>query len=289
MINMPEIKNRIGAISQTRKITKAMHLISTVKMRNALEKQAQNKTYIDKIRSILKDILFYSEDIEHPFLNEKPGDRTAFIVIAGDKGLCGPYNHNVLNKAVAEMRGIDEKYIFTVGHMATSYFNRKNYMVDIEFLHTAQNPQLENARQIAEVIIDLYNQKLIDRVKIIYTHLFTTLSQETKVIELLPLSREAFSDVELEHKFSGTFQYDPSTKIVFDEVVPQYIIGVIFAALVQSFASEQSNRMTAMESATDNADKIVTRLNHDYTRARQAAITNEITEIINGANAATRR
>ncbi len=289
MINMHEIKNRIGAISQTRKITKAMHLISTVKMRNALEKQAKNKTYIDKIRSIIKDILVYSEDIEHPFLNENPGDRTAYIVIAGDKGLCGPYNHNVLNLAVSEMEGIEEKYIFTVGHMATSFFNRKNYMVDIEFLHTAQNPQLENARQIAEVIIDLYNQKLIDRVKIIYTHLITTISQETRVLELLPLSRKGFEDVELEHKFSGTFQYDPSPKIVFDDLVPQYIIGVIFAALVQAYASEQSNRMTAMESATDNADKIITRLNHDYTRARQSAITNEITEIINGANAAKGR
>jgi len=289
MINMNEIKNRIGAISQTRKITKAMHLISTVKMRNALEKQAQNKTYIDKIRSIIKDILYYSEDIEHPFLNEDPGYRTAYIVIAGDKGLCGPYNHNVLNLSVKEMDGVEEKYIFTVGHMATSYFNRKNYMVDIEFLHTAQNPQLENARQIAEVIIDLYNQKLIDKVKIIYTHLITSLSQETRVIELLPLERRAFDDVELEHEFSGTFMYDPSTKVVFDEVVPQYIIGVIFAALVQAYASEQSSRRTAMESATDNADKIITRLKHDYTRARQAAITNEITEIINGANAAARR
>ncbi len=289
MINMHEIKNRIGAISQTRKITKAMHLISTVKMRNALEKQAKNKTYIDKIRSIIKDVLVYSYDISHPFLNENPGDRTAYIVIAGDKGLCGPYNHNVLNMAVKEMEGIEEKYIFTVGHMATSFFNRKNYMVDIEFLHTAQNPQLENARQIAEVIIDLYNQKLIDRVKIIYTHLITTLSQEARVLELLPLSRKAFKDVELEHKISGTFQYDPSPKIVFDDLVPQYIIGVIFAALVQAFASEQSNRMTAMESATDNADKIIGVLNHDYTRARQSAITNEITEIINGANAAKGR
>jgi F-type H+-transporting ATPase subunit gamma len=289
MINMNEIKNRIGAISQTRKITKAMHLISTVKMRNALEKQAQNKTYIDKIRAIIKDILYYSHGIEHPFLNENPGDRTAFIVIAGDKGLCGPYNHNILNMAVREMEGIEEKYIFTVGHMATSFFNRKNYMVDIEFLHTAQNPQLENARQIAEVIIDLYNQKLIDRVKIIYTHLITTLTQETRSLELLPLARHAFDDVELEHKFSGTFEYDPSPTVVFDDLVPQYIIGVIYAALVQAFASEQSNRMRAMESATDNADKIITRLNHDYTRARQRAITEEITEIINGANAAAGR
>ena len=222
-------------------------------------------------------------------MNESPGDRTAFIVIAGDKGLCGPYNHNILNMAVKEMEGIEEKYIFTVGHMATSFFNRKNYMVDIEFLHTAQNPQLENARQIAEVIIDLYNQKLIDRVKILYTHLITTLKQETRVIELLPLERRAFEDVELEHEFSGTFQYDPSPEVVFDDLVPQYIIGVIFAALVQAYASEQSNRMTAMESATDNADKIISRLSHEYTRARQTAITNEITEIINGANAAADR
>ena len=162
-------------------------------------------------------------------------------------------------------------------------------MVDVEFLHTAQNPQLENARQIAEVIIDLYNQKLIDQVKIIYTHLITSISQETRVIELLPLSRHAFKDIKLDNAFFGTFGYDPSSKVVFDEVVPQYIIGVLFAALVQSYACEQCSRMQAMESATDNADKIITTLKHDYSRARQAAVTNEIIEIINGANAAARK
>lgn len=289
MINMSEIKNRIGAIEQTRKITKAMHLISTVKMKKAIDKHSRNKAYIDRIRSIIKDILVHSGDIEHSFINENPGDRTAFIVIAGDKGLAGPYNHNILKMAVEEMEGIDEKYIFTVGHMATSFFNRKNYMVDVEFLHTAQNPQLENARQIAEVIIDLYNQGHIDRVKIIYTHLISTLTQLPRVIEVLPLERSTLKDIEMEHDFSGTFQYDPSPKVVFDEVVPQYIIGIVYATLVQAYASEQCNRMTAMESATENADNIISRLKHDYSRARQAAVTNEINEIINGANAASKR
>ncbi len=289
MINMSGIKNRIGAIEQTRKITKAMHLISTVKMRKALEKHSMNKAYIDRIRSIIKDILLHSGDIEHSFLNENPGDRTAFIVIAGDKGLAGPYNHNVLKMAVRNIKDVDEKYIFTVGHMATSFFNRKNYMVDVEFLHTAQNPQLENARQIAEVIIDLYNQGLIDKVKVIYTHLFSTLSQQPRMLELLPLELSAFDDLKIDENFKGTFQYDPSPKVVFDEVVPQYIIGIVFAALVQSYASEQYSRMAAMESATENADKIITKLKLDYSRARQAAVTNEIIEIINGADAAARR
>ncbi|MCK5130371.1 MAG: F0F1 ATP synthase subunit gamma, partial [Clostridiales bacterium] len=202
MINMSEIKNRIGAIGQTRKITSAMHLISSVKLRKALEKQSMNKAYIDRIRSILKDILIHSGEIEHPFINDKPGSRTAFIVIAGDKGLAGPYNHNVLKKALKEMEGIDEKYIFTVGHMATSFFNRKNHMVDVEFLHTAQNPQLENARQIADVIIDLYKQKHIDKVKIIYTHFVSAMIQQTRVLEILPLEMSAFDDVEVDNHFT---------------------------------------------------------------------------------------
>lgn len=289
MINMSEIKNRIGAIEQTRKITKAMLLISTVKMRKAVEKQSMNKAYIDRIRGIIKDILLHSGDIEHAFLNENPGNRTAFIVIAGDKGLAGPYNHNVLKMALDNMKDVDERYIFTVGHMATSFFNRKNYMVDVEFLHTAQNPQLENARQIAEVMIDLYNQGHIDKVKVIYTHMISRLSQETRVIELLPLEKSAFDDIKLDQNFSGTFQYDPSPKMVFDEVVPQYIIGIIYATLVQAYASEQCNRMTAMESATENADNIITDLKQDYSRARQSAVTSEIIEIINGANATAKR
>lgn len=285
MMNMTEIKNRITSIEQTRKITKAMHLISTVKMRKALERYEQNATYIERLRSGIKDIILHSTDIHNPFLDSRPGNRTAFIVIAGDKGLAGPYNANILKMALNHMQDTEERFIFTVGHMATNFFNRKKYMVDVEFLHTAQNPKLLNARQIAEVIIDLYEQNLIDRVEIIYTKMITTLSQEPTALTLLPLDQSFFADVEVNSNFKGAFQYDPSPKKVFDIMIPQYIIGVIYAALVQAFACEQCARMSAMDSATQNADEIISKMKRLYSRARQAAVTNEMLEVVNGTNA----
>ena len=284
-MNITEIKGRISSIEQTRKITKAMYLISSVKMRKALAKLEKNAAYLSKLRMAIKDILLHSGDIEHPFIRDSEGKRTAFVVVAGDKGLAGPFNNNVLNMAVKHMEGCEERYLFTIGHMATSFFNRKDYMVDIEFLHTAQNTALYHARQISEVLIDLFVQGHVDRIEIIYTHLISTLSQEPRAITILPMDIDFFADVENESKFSGTFQYDPSPKSVFDTLVPQYLIGIIYSVLVQSYASEQCSRMAAMDSATDNADDIIKDLKLKYSRARQAAVTNEMIEVASATNA----
>ncbi|MBN2879697.1 MAG: ATP synthase F1 subunit gamma [Clostridia bacterium] len=284
-MNITEIKGRIASIEQTRKITKAMYLISSVKMRKALSKLEKNATYLDRLRMTIKDILLHSGDIDHPFIKDCTGNRTAFIVIAGDKGLAGPFNNNVLNMAIKHMEGCEERFLFTIGHMATSFFNRKNYMVDIEFLHTAQNPELYHARQISEVLIDLFTQGHVDRIEIIYTHLISTLSQEPRAITLLPMDLDFFVDVKEDSNFGGTFQYDPSPKSVFDTLVPQYLIGVIYSVLVQSYASEQCSRMAAMDSATQNADDIIKDLRLKFSRARQAAVTNEMLEVANATNA----
>jgi len=284
-MNITEIKNRISSIEQTRKITKAMHLISTVKMRKALSKLEKNSTYLDRLRMTIKDILTHRGDIDHPFICECEGNRTAFVVVAGDKGLAGPFNYNVLNMAINHMKDIEERYLFTIGHMATSFFNRKKYMVDIEFLHTAQNPELYHARQISEVLIDLFVQGHIDKIEIIYTHLISTLSQEPRAITILPIDLDFYEDVKDDSNFTGTFQYDPSPKKVFDTIVPQYLIGVIYSVLVQSYASEQCCRMSAMDSATQNADEIIKELKLKYSRARQAAVTNEMLEVANATNA----
>ncbi|MEX1376948.1 MAG: ATP synthase F1 subunit gamma [Eubacteriales bacterium] len=284
-MNITEIKNRISSIQQTRKITKAMHLISTVKMRKALSKLEKNATYLERLRMTIKDILTHSGDIEHPFIQDCNGARTAFIVVAGDKGLAGPFNYNVLNMAIKHMENVEERYLFTIGHMATSFFNRKNYMVDIEFLHTAQNPELYHARQISEVLIDLFVQGHVDKIEIIYTHLISTISQEPRAITILPIDLDFFEDVKVDSAFSGTFQYDPSPKSVFDILVPQYLIGVIYSVLVQSYASEQCSRMSAMDSATQNADDMIKDLSLVYSRARQAAVTNEMLEVANATNA----
>jgi F-type H+-transporting ATPase subunit gamma len=284
MQSISDIKRRIHSIQQTRQITKAMYLISTVKLRKALSRYEKNTKYIEKIRAVMKDILLHSGEIEHPYLAQRSGQRTAFVVIAGDKGLAGAYNHNVLNMAMKMIDEADERYIFTIGHVATQFFNRKGHMVDIEFLHTAQDPQLFNARMIAESLVDLYRQNYIDRIVVVYTHVISTFTQQPRSITLLPLNPGSFEDVEPEVQYRGSMLYEPSPEIVFNTLVEQYLIGLVYAALVQSYASEQSARMRAMDSATGNAEEMIEDLNQEFRRARQAAITNEIIEIVSGAN-----
>lgn len=285
MQSISDIKRRIKSIQQTKQITKAMYLISTVKLRKALSRYEKNAKYIEKIRATIKDILLHRGEIEHPFLQKREGQRTAFIVVAGDKGLAGAYNHNVLNTAMKLIRETPKNFVFTVGHVATQYFNRKGNPVDIEFLHTAQDPQLYNARAIAESLVDLYNQDLIDKVVIVYTRVVSTFTQQPQVLPLLPLDLGSFEDIEPEYKYAGEMLYDPSPDAVFATLVEQYLIGLVYATLVQSYASEQSARMRAMDSATQNAEEMIEDLNQDFRRARQAAITNEIIELVSGTNA----
>jgi len=285
MENMSDIKYRIRSIGQTRQITKAMHLISIAKVKKALSRYEANATYFQKVRSTLKDILVHTHDIHHPFLEHRPGGRAAYIVITGDKGLAGGYNHNVLQKAVQHMDEKEEKYIFTVGQIGREFFARRNYMVDVEFLHIAQNPSLFNARAIAYDIIELYKEHLMDEVFVVYTRMISTMHQEPQVIKLLPVETSDFEDVSLETTYRGDILYEPSPKAVFDLLIPQYVVGLLYATLVQSFASEHSARMRAMDSATRNADKMISDLRMDYNRARQAAITQEIAEIMGGTGA----
>jgi F-type H+-transporting ATPase subunit gamma len=284
MLNMNEIKQRIRSIRQTRQITKAMYLISSVKLKKAMDRYAQNAFYIDRIRSIMKDILLHLGEVDHPFLQHRTGNRTAFLVIAGDKGLAGAYNHNVLSLALKKILETDERYVFTVGHMASQFFHRRKIMVDVEFLHTAQNPKLSNARQIAEVFIDLYEQNLIDKVYIIYTHMINTMRQQLRVLKLLSLELSDFEDVKVEEAHFGSLEYDPDPNTVFESLVPQYVIGIVYATLVQAYASEQSCRMHAMDNATHNADEMIDNLDREYRRARQTAVTQEIIEVVSGNN-----
>lgn len=284
MLSISDIRRRITSIQQTRQITKAMHLISTVKLRKALNRYEKNSKYIEKIRATLKDILLHAGDITHPYMQQRSGNRTAYLVIAGDKGLAGAYNQNVLHTALKLMENTEENYVFTIGHVATQFFNRKGFLVDIEFLHTAQDPQIFNAKTIAESLTDLYQMDMIDKIVIVYTHVVSTFIQQPRVLTLLPLELGSLEDVEAETQYRGTMIYEPSPDVVYRSLVEQYLIGIVYATLVQSYASEQSARMRAMDSATENAEKMIDELHQEFRRARQAAITSEIIEIVSGAN-----
>jgi F-type H+-transporting ATPase subunit gamma len=282
---MSDIRHSIRSVSDMEQITRAMHLISTSKMRKAVSKYETNHAHFERVRSTMKDILEHTHGLSHPYLGESEGGKAAYVVIAADKGLCGGYNHNVLNLAYDTMQKSEERYILTVGQEARVFFERKGYMIDVEFLHVAQNPSLLYARNITEDLLELFDNGIMNEVYVVYTHFKSAMRQEPRVLKLLPLSMSAFEDVEAEAQYSAEMVYHPSPKEVFDILVPQYIIGLVYGCLVSSLASEQCARMIAMENATNNAEERIAQLTMQYNRARQAAITAEISEIIGALEA----
>jgi len=282
MINTNEIRHRIKTIQETRKITKAMNLIASSKFNKTLTKYKANLVYFNKVRYTLKDILAHSQDLTHPYCELREGKRAAYIVIAGDKGLCGSYNHNILNYAYDHMKDKEEKYIFVVGQIARDFFVHKNVNIDIEFLFASQNPTYFSAREIAEDVLNLYQNDMMDEVYVAYTYIESPVKQSPRVIKLLPLERSNFEDIELTEHYQTEILYHPSPKDVFDLLIPQYVIGLVYGALVQSFASEQRARMMAMDSASRNADDMIDKLDLKFNQARQSAITQEISEIVGG-------
>lgn len=281
MSDTAEIKHRIKSVSDTHQITKAMELISVSKMRKAIEKQAVNKAYFDSVRYTIKDIMRHSSDIRHKYLVHRPNNRTAYIVIAGDKGLAGAFNNNVLNLAWQHMQSRPVHYVVTIGQMARAFFESKGQPIDLEFTHAVTNPTLHDARGIMRDILDLYDRNLMDEVVVVYTRMESTVSQKPELVRLLPILE---SDIpsQGESTFTGEILYDPSPKEVLSVLVPQYLVGVIYSVLIHSFASEHAARMMAMSNANKNAEKMLETLNLEYNRSRQSSITTELLDMASG-------
>lgn len=285
MASISDIRHHIAVVSQTRQITGAMHMISTSKMQKSLQKFDANRRYFQMVRETMKDLLTHNEGVTHPFLIRPHGDRRAYIVIASDKGLAGSYNHDVLTLATNHMKD-HERNIMTVGQQAFNWFERRGDMVDIDFTSVMQSgPSLDGARLIAETILELYEQDMLDQVYIVFTQMESPIVNTPKVLRLLPVRAEDFADVEIPERGMFEIVYDPSPGAVLNLLIPQYLIGMIYGPLLLSFASEQSARMNAMDAATRNADDLIGSLAVDMHGARQAAITNELSEIISGSGA----
>ena len=285
MASIADIRHHMRVVSQTRQITRAMHMISTAKMKKGLARYEANQTYLSEVRQTIKDVLTHVEGRKQGYLRRPKGNRAAHIIIAADKGLAGGYNSGVLQLAEEHMKAFEESNIFCIGQMAREYLERRGYVIDIEFAHVIQDPTLYHARQIAETVLELYNQNMLDEVYIVYTRRISTMVQKPEVIRLLPVRVEDFDDVEASVSSQEEILYEPSVTRLMELLIPQYLIGVIYSALVQSFASEQCARMNAMDAATRNANEMMDRLGHELNRARQSQITNEIAEIIAGADA----
>lgn len=291
MQGIKEIRDHIKSVEQTLKITNAMYLISSSNLRKAKRQLADVAPYFEKINSTISDILHHSPEIEHCYFDKRsavpPEERKAgYIVITGDKGLAGAYNHNVIKLAERELASAANPTLFLVGQVGRAWFAGKNVQVDGEFLYTAQNPKMFRAGEIADTMVDLFRRGLLDEVYVIFTKMVTPLTLEPKVLKLLPLDRDAFPwEPERREAYTQTVSYVPSPDAVLSQLVPGYVKGDIFGALVESYCSEQNARMTAMDASTRNAKEMLKSLNLTYNRARQSAITQEITEIVGGASA----
>lgn len=292
MAGITEIRSRMRSIEQTLKITNAMYLISSAKVKKARKQLAEVEPYFDRLARTVLDIFRHSPDLKHRYIegHHKPKDecRTGFVVITGDKGLAGAYNHNVLKLAEEYLGHKKDPTLFLIGQMGRHYFEKKNITIDGEFMYTAQDPNLERAREISETLLDLYEQNVLDEVYLVFTHSFSAMRMEPEIIKLLPLDRAMLSarrGISEADRYRDVVRYEPSPEAVLDVLVPGVLKGYLFAALVESFCSEQNSRMAAMDSASDSARDMLKRLSLEFNRARQGAITQEITEIAAGATA----
>jgi len=289
MASMREIRLRIKSIGQTRQITKAMKLISAAKLKKARQQLEQTLPFFNKVKATIGDIIQHSGNIDNIFFdlrNEKEGRKKGYIIITGDKGFAGGYNYNVIKLAESHVKQNPDSLLFVAGHIGRNLFIRKKYNVHPDFDYFVQNPSVYRAREIAEIVLDLFSKGELDEVYLVYTHMVSAIKLEPRIMKLLPLEIGSLvEDLKDVPPIDESLSYEPSPKAVFDVLIPKYVKGVVYGALVEAFTSEQSARMSAMDNATSNADDMIEKLNLYYNRARQAAITQEISEIVGGAAA----
>lgn len=297
MANTKEIQNRIRSIQDTMKITKAMYMMSSMKLRKAKQKLQDTEPYFHGLQEQIRDILLHFPNMEHLYFDNRPKDmqeiikRRAFLVITGDKGMAGAYNHNVLKEAQKLVDEAQSYRLMVVGELGRQFFANQGYQMEPDFLFSANNPSIHRSRVITEKIIDLYKKEEIDEVYVIYTEMINSMRSEVHVERVMPLMTRDFVEQELIEKNRADqinndwYTIYPSPKRVLGKLAYNYVTGYIYGVLVEGTASEENARMMAMKSATDNAEAMLSDLSIEYNRVRQAAITQEITEVISGAKA----
>ena len=294
MANAKEIQTRMKSIQDTMKITNAMYMISSSKLKKSKKMLADTEPYFFTLQSEMSRILRHIPEVEDIYFKsteDKPVEelKVGYIVITADKGLAGSYNHNVLKLAEEHLSSHPNHELFVLGELGRHYFEQRGIEIQKQFHYTVQNPTLNRARNIAEEILELYRNEELDEVYIIYTSMINAIQEETQILQLLPL-RKADFDVQIPVDIPREeLALKPSPEAVMDRIVPDYVVGFVYGALVESFSCEQNARMMAMEAASKSAKDMLHELDILYNRARQAAITQEITEVIAGAKSQKRK
>ena len=295
MANIREIQSRINSVKDTMKITNAMYMISSSKMTHARKKLADTEPYFYALQGEISRILRHVPDLEHPFfdMREKIAEnerKIGTIVVTADKGLAGAYNHNVIKLAEEILERPAHHKLYIVGELGRHYFAKHGVEIETNFQYTVQNPTMHRARDISGVLIDEFRHGGLDEIHIVYTRMENSVQADAETIRLLPLERSSFNEMKMPlNVHREAIALYSTVEAVIKAIVPNYITGMIYGCLVQAYASEHNARMMAMKSATDSAESLIRELSIVYNRARQAAITQEITEVCGGARAQQNR
>lgn len=290
MASTSEIRRRITSVRETQKITHAMYLISQAKLRRARQDLERTRPYFSALQTEIKRLFRVNHRVESLYFSTEDSahldDGTCgLLVVTADKGLAGAYNQNVLRQAQTLIQQYGDVKLYVVGEYGRHWFQQKKIPIESSFLYSAQNPSLRRAREISETLLHDFETGKLSKIIIIYTDMKNGLEEAVKQSRLLPLHRHQFGTPDREAAVKQPFEFSPSVEEVLANLIRSYISGFVYSALVDSFCSEQSARMAAMDAANRNAQTLLDQLSLAYNRARQAAITQEITEVSAGAKA----
>jgi F-type H+-transporting ATPase subunit gamma len=284
LASLRDIKGRIDSTKSTQKITTAMEMVSASKMTRAEQNAKGFVPYSEKLNEVVTNIAQNIEEVSHPMLSTREVKKTGYLVITSDRGLAGAYNSNVLRSLHQTIQkrhqSADEYTIIVIGKVGFDFCNNRNLSVSQSVLGVADHPKFSEIQELTSETVQMYIDEEIDELNIIYNHYVSAISQKVTQTKLLPITDLANDQTEI-----NEYEYEPGQEEILEVLLPQYAESLIFGALLNGKASEHASRMTAMRSASDNADDIIDDLTLSYNRARQGAITQEITEIIGGVAA----
>lgn len=290
MASLRDIKTKITSTKKTSHITKAMEMVSTSKLMKAQVNAVKFTPYMSKIKEVIETVFSNDSTKEHPMLKKREVKKTLYVVITSDSGLCGGFNANIIRNfvnTVTKRHKTNEEYqIVAIGNYGKEFFRKNNFPVVQSYKNIPDEPSFSEIKKITTKIISYYIEEKVDKIYLHYNHFVSMISQEVTEAQLLPIEKPQQSAPKSENKLLGMYNFEPSKATVLNILLPQYAESMIFGSILDSKASEHSARKTAMKNSTDNAQAIIDNLSIKYNRARQAAITQEITEIVAGASAA---
>ena len=289
MASIKEIQDRMKSIRDTLKITNAMYMISSVKLRQSKKALVDTEPFFYTLELEMARIIKNDDELAGEFFRVKdcpPEEKkVAFIVITGDKGLAGAYNHNILKSIETELHKYPNHMIFSLGEVGNHYLESHGYQIERHLSYFGSRPEYTKARDLSEEIIEDYQNGVFDEICLIYTRMVNAMTETVEVKPLLPIRKEDFDPPELKDDPHRNLHFDPGSEEFMNQLIPIYVTGYLYGAFVEADACEHNARMMAMQSASDNAKQMLGDLENQYNRARQTAITQEITEVIAGAKA----